>query len=43
MIENGLFDIYTFINRDNKAKRDSTYEYRSKHIDTVVMTIGIMN
>ena len=42
VIENGLFDTYAFVNSETGTKKDSTHEYGSKQIDTVLMAIGIL-
>ena len=41
-IQIGVFDTYNFINSKEEVKRDATYEYRSKQIDSIAMIVGIL-
>ena len=40
-IELGVFEVHQFINGDEE-KRDATYAYRTKQIDSVAATLGII-
>ena len=43
MIQNGVFDINDYVNGNRQLKRDSTYKYGTKQIDTVLMTIRVLD
>ena len=42
MIQNRVFNTHEFINSNRQLKRDSTYEYGIKQIDTVLMIIRVL-
>ena len=41
LVENGLLDIYEFINYKYSGRKDSSYERGIKQIDAVVATLGV--